>query len=82
MYRARLIVDLNNRHLISVCTQVEVVIDNPIFTKYLHTERRVTILGNLLVEKNIKIESYYLHSKNYFSITGLSQGKLTACTGP
>lgn len=57
MYRARLIVDLNNRHLISVCTQVEVVIDNPIFAKYLHKKRHITILGNFLAEKNINIES-------------------------
>lgn len=66
MYRARLVVDLNNRHLISVCTQVEVVIDDPIFTKYLHIERRVTILGNLIVEKNIEIKDYYLYKQKLF----------------
>lgn len=34
-YRPRLIVDLNNWHLISVCSKIEVVVHNPVLTKNL-----------------------------------------------
>jgi len=36
-YRPRLIIDLNYRNLVLVSSNIEIVVNNPIFTKHLKT---------------------------------------------
>jgi len=36
IYRPRLIIYFDDRHLISVCSEIEIVIDNPVLTYDLH----------------------------------------------
>jgi len=49
-YCPRLVINFNNCHLISVCSEIEVVVDNPIFTKNLQkmkTNKVMRIIYNM-----------------------------------
>lgn len=38
VYRSRLIINLNDSHLVSVCSEIEVMINNPVLTYNLQKE--------------------------------------------